>query len=317
MSLCLVHLVWAPAGAAPLDAFVDTYERHPAGVDHELVLVCNGFDGREDAHAAVARAAPHAAAIIVLDVPVVDIAAYAAAAQAVGHELLCCVNSYGRILADGWLAKLVGPVRDGDSALAGSSASYASLLSLAAFQAGLPSAYGRILRPLERPAEGLRELELQQAAASPGGHRGAGMRRLAHVRSLRRLMVGFSRFPAHHIRTNAFAVRRDLFLHAGSGRVRDKVDAWRFESGSRSLTRAATRAGRPPLVVGADGEVYPPEQWPHSATFWQDDQENLLVADNQTRLYDEGDVGRRELLARLAWGPEARPAPPRSVSARR
>jgi hypothetical protein len=62
------------------------------------------------------------------------------------------------------------------------------------------------------------------------------------------------------------------------------------------------------LVVGRDGRAYSPEEWPQSNTFWQSNQENLLVADNQTRSYSNGSDYTRLVLAHYAWGRRASPA---------
>jgi hypothetical protein len=63
-------------------------------------------------------------------------------------------------------------------------------------------------------------------------------------------------------------------------------------------------------VVARDGACYNHPDWSASATFWQGDQQNLLVADNQTRSYANGGLDRRRLLAAFAWGPDAAPSPP-------
>jgi hypothetical protein len=44
------------------------------------------------------------------------------------------------------------------------------------------------------------------------------------------------------------------------------------------------------------------EQWHLSDTFWRRNQENLLVADNQTRKYESSDSPSREIYSLLAWG---------------
>ena len=56
------------------------------------------------------------------------------------------------------------------------------------------------------------------------------------------------------------------------------------------------------LVVGRDGNAYAPEQWPASATFRLGTQSNLLIADNQTDLYDSSDEVEKKILSEYAWG---------------
>jgi hypothetical protein len=74
------------------------------------------------------------------------------------------------------------------------------------------------------------------------------------------------------------------------------------------------RAGLRPLVVGKDGRCYEKEEWHTSNTFWQGDQQNLLVADNQTNDYQNGSAERRLFLSRYAWGENAAPSAPQPES---
>jgi hypothetical protein len=96
-------------------------------------------------------------------------------------------------------------------------------------------------------------------------------------------------------------VARKVINNVRSGRVLTKWDAYKFESGVRSMTRQIMNAGLSALVVGADGRGYPPAEWPDARTFWIASQENLLVSDNQTCTYLEGSLELREWLAFQAW----------------
>jgi hypothetical protein len=57
-----------------------------------------------------------------------------------------------------------------------------------------------------------------------------------------------------------------------------------------------------PVLVGRDGKSYEKATWSQSRTFRLDAQENLLIADNQTRLFASADPACRARLTRLAWG---------------
>ncbi len=114
---------------------------------------------------------------------------------------------------------------------------------------------------------------------------------------------GFEPFPNPHIRTNGFALSRELMLSMDWPPTRRKVDALRLESGRQSITRQVLGRGLRVLVVGADGVGYPPERWYESATFRSGGQRNLLIADNRTRQYDEADTALKSRLEQMAWGP--------------
>ena len=96
-------------------------------------------------------------------------------------------------------------------------------------------------------------------------------------------------------------VRREILAGMKCGLMLRKWEAYEFESGLNSLTRNVINAERRALVVGADGNEYEAPEWPEARTFWIREQENLLVADNQTRAYALGSSTLRDRLAYYAW----------------
>jgi hypothetical protein len=48
--------------------------------------------------------------------------------------------------------------------------------------------------------------------------------------------------------------------------------------------------------------------WHLGAGFFQSDQRDLLITDNQTRSYTEASAAQRRVLSAFAWGSRARPA---------
>ncbi|HST69297.1 MAG TPA: hypothetical protein VLI94_06540 [Solirubrobacterales bacterium] len=117
---------------------------------------------------------------------------------------------------------------------------------------------------------------------------------------LRRLRPGHDPFPNPHLRTNAFALERELILDLEWPTGLGKLEAVALEGGSRSITRQVQARGLQPLVVGRDG-AYPPERWREARTFRRGEQENLLVSDNRTRHYQGGGRLTRAGLTWLAW----------------
>ncbi len=118
----LVYLVWAPLGPEPVRDFLRSYRAHPAGAEHELVVVLNG--GRHAALLAELRDVEHR--LIQLERPGLDLPAYGLAARQLEHERLCFLNSYSTILADGWLGLLARALEDPGVGLAGATGSWES-----------------------------------------------------------------------------------------------------------------------------------------------------------------------------------------------
>jgi hypothetical protein len=102
-------------------------------------------------------------------------------------------------------------------------------------------------------------------------------------------------------------VQRGAFGQIRTGRIARKMDAYAVESGRNSITNQYRSRGQRVLVVARDGETFDHERWAQSNTFWQADQERLMVADNQTRVYTNGGIDHRRLLSAYAWGPQANP----------
>lgn len=113
-----------------------------------------------------------------------------------------------------------------------------------------------------------------------------------------------------HLRTNAFLINRKTFLALERGRLRTKIDNNYFEAGPNGMTRQLLAMGGKVVVVGRDGRCWLPEEWPQSRTFFSGQQENLLIADNQTQIYEGARLYERRNLARHACGDENLAQPP-------
>lgn len=129
--VCVVHLVWAPYGPSLLERFLASLRRNGPGVDHELLMVFNGFgaDGPPSAFTDPLGTVEHTR--LVLGAPVQDLPAYRLALEATEAEIVCCTNSYAEALADGWLEKLAGAAARPDVGLAGATGSWESAFSSA------------------------------------------------------------------------------------------------------------------------------------------------------------------------------------------
>lgn len=111
---------------------------------------------------------------------------------------------------------------------------------------------------------------------------------------------GFPKFPNPHLRTNAFAARREQLMAIHWPTIASKMAARRFESGPDSLTRQLQTLGRV-VVAGRNGRAYDVGDWQASNTFRSEGQVNLLVSDNRTREYLAASQEQREDLERRAW----------------
>jgi hypothetical protein len=258
----LVYLAWGGLGMEPVGEFLDSYARHSAGLDHELVVLLNGVSTTQRlALLDVLDGVDHRT--LELEEPSQDLAAYGRAAQRLEHEHLCFLNSYSVVLAEGWLGTLAQAAWMPGVGLAGASGSWESQ---ATWRRGRPGDW------------------------------------LGNLRGIRTRRRDFPRFPNPHLRTTAFTIRRSLLLELGLERARDKYSAYLLESGRNSITRMVQDRGLSVVVVGRDGHLYDTPQWASSATFRAGGQANLLVADNRTRDWAQASPTARMRLSRDTWG---------------
>lgn len=326
-NICVAHLIWRPLGINPFRRFAASFLSHTAGLDHELVLIFNGFEKHsldERPYAEALGGRPFRA--VVLPGQRQDIPAYFETARLVEADYLCFLNSHSEILRDDWLAKLYHHASRPEVGVAGATGSWGSHLSIELFHEGQPSVYNELLRGIIAPKK-KQYYGISQELEEELNRRPALQRRLykLYYRGLvfpfysitnriryplqrRKLHASFAPFPAPHLRTNAFMISKKVMLDLKVERIRNKRQAYFFEGGNQSLTNQIRRMGLKVVVVGADDRAFEPEEWHLSETLWQGEQRNLLVADNQTRDYADGSTRQRLFLSRFAWGDKANPA---------
>jgi hypothetical protein len=296
----VVHLVRAANGLAPFEAFLRSYREHDAGHEHELVLLLKGFESSDVAVPYLDRAADLRPLTVSVSDDGLDLTAYRAAGAELPHRRLCFLNSYSEILADGWLGHMARAADAPGVGVVGATGSWGSHRSFALHLLRLPNGYRGALPDRRSAAPAF-----QSVGTAPQIGRVERLARAA--RDIPREIAGHPGFPAPHVRTNAFLIERELLLALATGPLHSKAAAYRFEGGTRGLPGQLRRRGLAPVIVGRTGTAIAAADWPEADIFWQGDQQELLVADNQTRAYADGSADVRDALSRFAWGARARP----------
>lgn len=273
-------------GPAAAEAFLDSYALHPAGADHELVLLRKGFADSAEADAVGRLAARHDARLLDLPDDGFDWGAYFRAADRLPHRQLLLLNTHSRLLRDDWLARFLAAAEEPGVGIVGATGSW---------QTAAPDLHNAWL--LSRWVAANRSL-LHGVAEAVQQY---GMIALGPLHARARNFPGY---PNVHLRSNAVLLPRDLLRDFASTHAlpRDKEDAFRLESGKDGLTRFVLQRGLDVRVVGAEGSSTGPDKWDGSGTFRTPGQPNLLIADNQTRHYDAVNSGTRAVLEQLTWG---------------
>ena len=278
--LCVAHLVRRKNGTAPFRDFLASYAKHPAGEVHDLLIVFKGFTNPHHLAPYETMLEGIAHRRVFMSDFGFDIGAYRKVAGAFPYTYFAFMNSYSRIMHAGWLESMRRHAARPGVGIVSATASYQSILSDL--------------------------IEMRRALPRYGAWTLAARR---HGRYFLSVKNRFPPYPNPHVRTNAFLIGRELFSALRDTTVVTKWDAYRFESGINGMTRQIIGAGLLALIAGRDGAAYDCADWPDSRTFWSGGQENLLVEDNQTRLYEGDDHNVHERLAYLAWRrwPDGRP----------
>lgn len=280
----MVYLVWLPQGIENFRGFIQSYLKFTAGADHDLIILFNGT--------ALDHPVPvddyldhlkkqHIPCKVLQNSSGQDIAAYRYAAQELNNECLLFLNSYSRILAPDWLRCFEQFYLDrvGMVGATGSWSGYADAISRYTFSF------------LKQPYPVTRKISVLKYWLKL---------KLLHSRK-------FPSFPNPHLRTNAFLINRKLFTSLVFPDLKNKLGAYTFENGRNSITNQIIQKGLSVLVVNRKGETFEIPEWPESHTFWNYDQEFLLISDNQTEKYRQGDSKLRAHLKIDAWGRTTRP----------
>jgi hypothetical protein len=298
-STAIVHLVRRTNGLEPFEQFLTFYERHPAGSEHELVLLYKGFESPDELAPYRQRVGSRAAHEVHLDDSGVDLGAYLETVRQLSHRRVCLMNSWSQPLVDGWLERLERALDLPRAGIAGATGSWASHRSAWLSRFHLPNGYHGELGDL-RPIVDAMETTDQ----SPPPTRVERLTRAA--RGVPVALFAHAGFPSPHVRPTACLIERELLLSLRSGRTPTKPSSYRLESGRRGWTTQLIERGLVPYVVARDSGPLPPERWPDAGVFWQGAQEELLVADRKTVAYEYATVPVREVFARYAWGRRGR-----------
>lgn len=277
-SITVIHLVWLPSGIEVFKRFIGSYIKFSAGCEHELLLIFNGVRNSTETNC-------WHSVLLASDIKYTsiefrhgqDLECYFKAAEQLTTEYMIVLNSYAVILSNNWLLKYREQFSDSETMLVGATASCQSYYS---------SVYQK------HPA----------AWETDKGFLYNFRKYKLFVKAFFYWRFLFKPFPSPHLRTNAFMIKRTMFLQLKHKPLVSKFAAYQFESGRNSMTSQLLKKGYKVVVLDRYGKTYEPAQWKQSATFWINDQENLLVADNQTRMYTEASTKERKEMTRLAWG---------------
>lgn len=321
--LALFYLARKAEGIHSFRRFAESYRARAAGCPHQLVVIYKGFDGAADPELGEARDLFREIDDAHREVHVTDehfdIGAYIQAAHQIESKYVCFINTHTEILTDNWLLHLRNAIEDESIGVAGATASYESLYDSLAlldrvvwlvgyervgYEQKLADYY-RFIIDIHAPwwlkekthkahryghfYERYLDEKWKESwckAVSPGGYND--------------FLIGFPRFPNPHVRSNGFILRRSDFVKFIVQPT--KKSTFGFESGPNGLSQTLLNEGKRLVMVDRHGRCHDQEDWPHARCFRSGDQQNLLLADNQTRAYDRLSQNERVTSLMMSWG---------------
>jgi hypothetical protein len=295
----VVYLCRFAEGEAPVRRFLQSYQKHPAGIEHDLHVLFKGFPGPSSLAPTRALFGDLPINPIVLADVGYDIGSYIAAASSIPNRRVIFLNTFSQILATRWLQYFDLALNHSDVGVVGATGSWQAnasrderaIKTILHNIAHLPS-YMHQTTLLKRQAGG--GIDEQRRKRPLGRYLFFPFYYLANL-------YEFGRYPNPHIRTNAFMIERERFLSLRRPSFARKRGALKFESGRLSMTRQILKHGLRPVVVDRDGNVYDVPEWRSSSTFHAGEQKNLIIGDSRTREYCVAAPKLRRFLESQAW----------------
>ena len=269
--ICVAHLIRKKNGTEPFQIFLESYLKHSAGINHDLLILYKGFNRKADIapYAELLKGIPHS--LLTITDFGYDLRSYFIAAKRYNSKYFCFLNSFSIILDRDWLFKLYQHINQPGVGLVGVTGSWESIASM---QRRKYLIYKRLVRFVKKKWQ----------------------------------TIYFDPFPNHHIRTNGFMIARSTMLKIQRGTILTKMQSYRLESGKNRITRQVEWMGLKSVVVGKDGKGYDKKEWDISNTFRHGTQDNLLISDNQTRAFDAASPEKKHALEFSTWGMVNEPA---------
>lgn len=278
--IALVYLARGiDGGLKAVEAFLKAYYAFPPDYPHDLIMVLKGWNESDEWRELIKLCMKNNFCIVEVSDEGYDWGAYMQVAPQLSHEWVCFLNTHSRPRIKGWLKALKG-VADACGDGLGVVGTTASWESAASFRN-------------TKSAVSLNIFSLKSLSSLSK----------AFLRCIRNLFF-FKTFPNPHVRSNAFLVKKSIFLDFIKNKKipASKFSALKLESGRSGFSSYLIKSGLRLLITGADGVAYTYQEWDKSGAFRTPGQPNLLIKDNQTEVYEQSVLAGKAFLELCSWG---------------
>ena len=277
-NIAVVYLSWLPAGINHFTIFIQSYINHSASLQHDLLILFNGVKDKNELIPYYNLLSVNEISFQEFSLPGgQDIKAYQWIANKIHHKHILFLNTYAEILKDNWLLHFDNAMKKSNAGIVGATGSW-------------QSHYTTVFK----------KFPLQWEFSKPARYNYRKYK--LFLKAFFYWQFLFKSFPSPHIRTSSFYINRETFLKCKTKDIKTKFDAYLFENGRKSLSNKLLKKGLTLIVIDKYGATFSGKEWKESNTFWINNQENLLIADNQTKLYEQSSNEEKSKLSNLAWG---------------
>lgn len=284
MSITVLYLSYIPYGKKYLKEFIESYKKYNSGIPHNLTILFNGFESENETIEFISLIEESKIICeIIFTNKKLDIDSYFDAATKLKTEYVLFLNTYSVLLTENWCKIYFENIIKTNVGLVGSTGALGDFSHTDDYYYRVKNVYKFKFKLID-------------------------IKKIIYFR--------FNYYPKvlPHLRTNAFMIKRELFLSLQYKKIRpfflnyfkalnkSKLTSLCFEHGTFSLTNQLLSRGLKPIIVGKNGIGYELNQWIESNTFWINKQENLIISDNQTKKFDDADLQNKKFMTYSAWG---------------
>lgn len=276
-TVSVVHLIWFQLDISYFQNFIISYHTFKSGYTHSLILLFNGCNESQIENYKRIINYYSIECKMYFKPNSQDLDAYFWILDKLESEFVVFLNSYSEILNTNWLLYLMNAICGKDIGLVGATGSYHSIFTVTKNENSL------LWNKTISFNENFRKYKLI-------------------IKNYLLYFFYFKPFPNPHVRTNGFIIKRSIMRNLKFRTAKSKMDAYRFESGRKSLTAQVLKQNLKVLIIDKFGYKYEINNWPESNTFWMNEQSNLIIKDNQTTKYSMASENMKRIFSKRAWG---------------
>ncbi len=284
-NIAVIYLCYVPYGTTYLEDFLFSYKKQSSGVNHELIIVFNGYLNISELEIFlnILKKSSLNYHIEMTDAKYDIDVYYYIAKKLINFEYFLFFNTYTQILSANWLYYYLKIINEDNVGCVSATGAWGDFQHLIEYR----NAINRLLKF---------NIKFND------------LKKIVYFR--------YNFYPSVdiHLRTNAFFIKRSIFLSIQRPNVKPfllrlllglnkkKLRSFCFEHGSNSFSKQLIKKGYKIKIVNKLGEGLESEFWASSNVFWNGEQENLLIKDNQTNKYFSSSIENRKKLIYAAWG---------------